>query len=147
MARKKFRIKKKPVAPKKANYRGRSRSKKIMGSYDSDKIGTFIANLLKHQEDYPDATVEMDLDYGGCYYESDTPSACLKLNYVECADIAYNAAVARHKQENEKYKAWFKENEAAIKQELELRTTEEKERVLKKATRLEKEAAKLRKNV
>ena len=144
MARKKFRIKKKPVAPKKSSYKGRRKTDEIIGAYDGRSVG----ELIKILEGYDgNDTVEIELDYGYCLYESDTPSARLVIEYVQDANELYDQAVVRYKQKLAEYNKWYRDNKEAVKQELELREAEEKECNLKKATRLEKEAAKLRKNV
>lgn len=143
MTRKKFRIKKKPTKPRRASYKGITKSHEILGSYDSRTVGDLVKVLQDYKED---STIEVELDYGGCYHQSDEPSAVLKVSYVYNADDLYDQAVIQYQQKLSKYNEWYTENKDALKEEMDLRATEETKKSLRKATRLEAQAAKLRKH-
>ena len=143
MARKKFRIKKKPAVPKRSSYKGRR------GTVNVDCDGTlssFIQDLQEYEAKYSEATIELELDYGYCYYEGDTPSAKIEITFVKDDETLYQKAVEKYKVKLAAYNEWYAENKDAVKEEMDLRATEETEKSLREATRLEAQAAKLRKH-
>lgn len=143
MARKKFRIKKKPSVPKQSSYRGRSKTIEV---YCDGTLGDFIQRLQTYEDMYRDVTIELELDYSSCYYESDHPSAKLEITFVEDDAALYKVAVEKYSVKLAVYNVWYEENKDALKEEMDLRAAEETEKCLREATRLEAQAAKLRKH-
>jgi hypothetical protein len=147
MTRKKLRLKKEPVKPLLKNYRGRSHTDTVGESWDHIDPYGLVERLEEAKKIDPKAHIELDLDYGGCYYEGDTPSAKLVLKWTGHAKDEFDKAMVRYKENLAKYAAWYVENKDAIVAELKLREAEAVESALKRADTLERKAKALRKKV
>jgi len=116
-------------------------TRELMGTYDCSSVGDLIESLSAFPED---ATVEVDLDYYGCYYESDTPSAKVTVSWYAFDEAKYKAKMAEYATKLASYEKWLSENSEQIEKELALRAEEERQKALREAARLEKKAEKLR---
>lgn len=146
-SRKKFRIKKKPEKPLKKNCRSRRQTEEIMYSYASRDISEFAAAMQALAVEYPGATVETDLNYDGCYYESDTPACQLILVHHTTVDEEYEKALKRYKADLKRYNEWYKLNKDNIEKELALREEEKKEALRCKAKSLRNKADRIEKSL
>lgn len=115
MKRKKFPLRKKP---KRSDFRDQRKEVEIMTTYDNMSIADLVSQLQQYSKKYPEGVLEVDLDYGACYYESDTPSARFILVYMVPADDQYKEAM-------KKYNAWYTKNREKIETELVLRKKHE----------------------
>lgn len=143
MKRNKFRMRSEPEIPEKFRYPDKETRETILYSFGTEDIGKLISTLQKIENKDPNAKVEIYEDGSGCYYESDTPT--ITLCVVRYEDT-YQDALDGYRGKLSKYTTWYKENEEAIKTELELRAVEQRDADLRKADRLEIQAKALRKN-
>lgn len=141
-SRKMFRIRNKPKKPDLRDYSNKRQEKVIFDAYDVMSV----QELQKLLDNLPStAYLETDLDYSSCWYEGDTPGAQLIARWQGNDEVAYHAAMGKYAKNLADYETWYSQNEETIKEELALRDKEQKQKELKKADMLEREAAALRK--
>jgi hypothetical protein len=147
MTRKKFRLKTKPVKPLLKNYRGRPHSVEMASEYETIDPNELVVRLEEARAIDPKARLELEMDSSHCYYESDSTTAKLMLNWRSPAKDELAKAMVKYEATLKIYEKWRGDNKVAIETELKHRKVEARRAALREAAKLEKKALKLRSGV
>jgi hypothetical protein len=123
MKRKKFRIKKKPVEPKKSASKGKILKDRIAEGDDHVSLDVLMPMFQKAIAEDPEAFLESELSYECCYYESDRPHCTVDL-CTHSETFFYQKALNEYEAKMALYNAWYEEHKDEIKEELRLRELE-----------------------
>ena len=117
-----FKIKKEPKRPKKSEYKNVPKEVHRMGTYDLEmSISDCADKFAELAAKFPDGQVSLEIDYGGCFYEGDTPSTVIIISEEQYAEDLYNEALEKYEEKLLEYKQWYKINKKKIDAELERR--------------------------
>ena len=113
----KIRIRKPPTKPNRKHFTVKTKEIERI-EYLDQRLDSLVDKLQNILRDNPSAVVKLDNDYGGCYYEGDTPSPVMVIERVVTIDEQFGEALLEYERRLAHYYQWYSENKDAIEKEL-----------------------------
>jgi hypothetical protein len=113
---KKFRMRKEPTKPRRDNFKDEKIELISIKTYCEEPLEKFIDELQDWLDKYPNATIELETDYGACYYEGDVPETVLIVRGIKTQDEFFKEAMAKYNDRLRRYNEWRQQNIEAIRE-------------------------------